>query len=410
MRVACVGAGPAGLYLSILMKLCDPRHDVTVYERRTSRSASGWGVTFGPVLLAEMHKRDSKSAERIRAAALFWEDQVIHFRGTQVSSPFGITYNISRWRMLDILSARASDLGVRIEYGREIHSLAELPEFDLVVAADGISSQLRKEAGVFGTRETLGRNKYIWLGTDMARKAFDFFFVPTPCGWIWAYAYGIDPGTSTFIVECTPETWAGLGFGDLSTDEAIPVLEELFSDHLAGHRLLGEYGDGTKARWLSFRTISNQRWHSGKIVLAGDSAHTAHFTVGMGTTLAFKDVMALADSLQRETSLEAALSAYEAQRKAELLPALTEARFSARWFEDIARYVGLKPREFATLMHARRSPIVAACPPKISYKLLQAASRMSLIDVIRARAAAKVIVGRRPLARLAADRRRETVS
>ncbi len=406
MKVACVGAGPAGLYLSVLLKLRDPAHHITIYERREPSSAPGWGVTFGRPLLARLNELDPESAARIREAALFWEDQVVHIRGAevhgaQVTDPLAGSYNISRRRMLDVLSARARELGVCIEYGREIRSLSDLPDADLIVAADGVSSQLREEAGSFGTQDSWGRNKYIWLGADKAFEAFSFFFVPTPSGWIWAHAYGLDPETSTFIVECTPATWAGLGFDALSTDEALPVLEELFGEHLAGHRLLADLGDGTKARWLNFRTVSNQRWYSGKVVLAGDSARTAHFTIGMGTTLGLEDVIVLADSLQRHADLETALRSYEARRRAEVLPVLTEARCSARWFEDIARYTDLRPRQFAALLHSRRSPITAVWPPRLSCLLLQAASRVSLLNVIRAwaAAAANAISGRRHVAR-----------
>jgi 2-polyprenyl-6-methoxyphenol hydroxylase-like FAD-dependent oxidoreductase len=406
VKVACVGAGPAGLYLSVLLKLRDPSHDITIYERRQPSSVPGWGVTFGRPVLARLNELDRESAARIRDAALFWEDQVVHVRGAavhleQATDPLAGSYNISRRHMLDVLSARARELGVRIEYGREICGLSELPDADLIVAADGVSSQLRTEAGLFGTQDSWSRNKYIWLGADKAFEAFSFFFVPTPSGWIWAHAYGIDPETSTFIVECTPETWAGLGFDALPTDEALPVLEKLFGEHLAGHRLLGDLGDGTKARWLNFRTVSNQRWYSGNVVLVGDSARTTHFTIGMGTTLGLQDVIVLADSLQRHASLETALQSYEARRQAEIQPVLTEAHYSARWFEDISRYIDLQPRQFTALLHSRRSPITAAWPPRLSFLMLQAAARISVINVIRAwaAAAASAISGRRHIAR-----------
>jgi 2-polyprenyl-6-methoxyphenol hydroxylase-like FAD-dependent oxidoreductase len=401
-----VGAGPAGLYLSVLLKLSIPACDITVYERRQNRCVTGWGVTFGQALMARLDERDEVSAARLREAALFWEDQVIHISGAQVRSrhvpdPLAGSYNISRQRMLDVLSDRAAELGVRIDYGHEIRSLSELPDADLIVAADGVGSQIREEAGGFGTQDAWGRNKYIWLGLDKALPVFSFFYVPTPAGWIWAHAYGIDPETSTFIVECTPETWAGLGFDALSTDEALPVLEELFAEHVAGHRLLGDLGDGSKARWLNFRTISNQRWHSGNVVLAGDSAHTAHFAIGMGTTLALEDAIALADSLQQHASLQVALLSYETRRLAEIPPILAQARLSARWFEDVLRYINLKPHQFGALFYARRSPIVKASPPRLSYVLLQAAARISAVNVIRAKAAAAadMIASRRHLPR-----------
>jgi 2-polyprenyl-6-methoxyphenol hydroxylase-like FAD-dependent oxidoreductase len=410
VKVACVGAGPAGLYLSVLLKLRDPAHDITMYERRQSGSVTGWGVTVGRPLMAELNEQDRESADRIRKAAFCCVGDVIHLRGTQMSVPFGDSYNISRRRMLDVLSGRAQQLGVRIEYGRDIQSLSELPAADLIVAADGVGSRLREEAGDFGTQDAWGQNKYIWLGADKAFETFSNFFVPTSSGWIWAQTYGTDPGTSTFIVECAPDTWSGLGFDALSTDEALPVLEELFSEHLAGCRLLADPGDDAKARWLNFRTVSNQHWYSGNVVLVGDSAHTTHFAIGAGTKLAIEDAIVLADSLHQHASLEAALQAYETRRQAELLPVATEARFSARWFEDLSRYIDLKPRQFDKLFHARRSPIITALPPRLSYLLLQAASRISVVDVIRARAAAAASLtsGRRHLARQVAGKRRGT--
>ena len=362
---------------------------------------TGWGVTFGRTVLAQLYERDRESADRIRDNALIWEDQVIHIRGTQVSTPYGGSYNISRQRLLDILSDRAQELGVEIEYGCEIQSRSDLPAADLVVAADGVSSHLREDAGVISTQDTLGLNKYIWLGSDKVFKDFSFFFVPTPGGWLWAHAYAIAPDTSTFVVECTQETWSNLGFDVLSTSDSLQLLAEFFREHLTGHQLFGDLGDGTSARWLNFRTISNQHWHSGNVVLIGDSAHTAHFSIGMGTTLAFEDAMALADSLQQHSDMEMALQSYEKRRQAELVPVLIDADSSARWFENISRYINLKPRRFGALFHARRSPVVAVLPPTLSYLLLVVSSRISFLDVVRARAAAAAegIFGRRNLAR-----------
>jgi 2-polyprenyl-6-methoxyphenol hydroxylase-like FAD-dependent oxidoreductase len=412
VKVACVGAGPAGLYLSVLLKLRDAAHDVTVYERRQSNSVTGWGVTLGDDFMAHLTEQDLPSAERIRKAALFWEDEVVYFRGAQESVPLGGCYNVSRWRMLDVLSDRAQELGVRIEYGREIKSRSELPDADLIVAADGVSSRLREETRDFGTRDVWGRNKYMWLGMNKAFDVVRVFFVPTPSGWIMAHAFGIDPDMGTFVVECTPETWSGLGFDTLPTDEALPVLEELFGEHLAGCRLLADPGDGAKARWLNFRTVSNQHWYSGNVVLVGDSAHTTHYTIGMGTLLALEDAIALADSLHQHANVKSGLQAYETRRQAELLQVATEARFSARWFEEVSRYVDLKPRQFEKVFHARRSSITAVLPPRLSSLLLQVASRISAVDVIRDRAAttATTLSGRRHLSRGVAAQPKETHS
>ena len=397
MKIACAGGGPAGLYLSILMKLRDPEHDCVVFERNGANSVSGWGVTFGQGLLSRLYDQDPESAREIHEAAFLWRDQVTHIHGEQMAEPGSDAYNITRKNLLDILGRRALDLGVRVEYGHEIASRSDLPEADVIIASDGVNSRIRQDSGDFQTLDVSGSNRYIWLGTDKVFEQFNFLFMPTESGWIWGHTYGIDPASSTFIVECSSETWRGLGFDTMSTDDALPVLEGIFKEHLSGHRLIGDLGDGTKARWLNFRTISNSRWHSGKVVLVGDSAHTAHFAVGMGTTLAIDDAMILADSLHKHGATELAFQSYERQRRAEMSTTLAEARCSARWFENLPRYIDRKPKQFGALLYARRSPLIALLPPAVSYLLRTAANRTTFLNGMRHRVgpAAKKIYGRR---------------
>ena len=383
MKIACVGGGPSGLYLSILLKLSSAGHEVTVYERSQANSMAGWGVTFGQRLLDRMRAADPESAEQLTASAFCWHDQITHIRGEQAVAPGGNAYNIRRRRLIEILTARALDLGVRIEYGTEITGPGQLPEADLIVAADGLNSKVRDADPSFGTKAVSGGNKYIWLGSDKVFEAFNFLFTETAQGWVWAHAYGIDTATSTFIVECSPRTWSALGFGTRSTADALPVLENLFREHLDGHRRIGERGDGSTARWRNCTPASNERGHAGRGVLAGDSARTAHFAVGMGTTLAFEDVMLLADLLHRQADLEAALEAYEQQRKREVAATLAEAHCSTRWFENLDRYSRLSPRQFGVLLYARRSPLIAVLPPRLSYLLRQAAQRVKALDFFR---------------------------
>jgi 2-polyprenyl-6-methoxyphenol hydroxylase-like FAD-dependent oxidoreductase len=379
-----VGGGPAGLYLSILLRLRDPGCDVTVYERSKVASSSGWGVTFGQSLLAELYRQDRPSADRLRNAAFCWQDQVIHVRGERVTAHSDDAFNITRRTLIEILTDRALDLGVRIEYGTEIVSAAQLPGTDLIVAADGVNSKLRAATPGFETEAAFGTNKYIWLGTGKVFTEFQFLFVETEHGWIWAHAYGIDGVSSTFIVECAESTWTGLGFGLMPVEEALPVLAGLFKDHLEGHELIGELADGSTARWLNFKTISNERWHSGTVVLAGDSAHTTHFAIGSGTTLAIRDAICLADCVCGQEDLEFALQSYAEIRKSELAPVVTEAYFSARWFEHLERYIGFKPRKFGVLLFARRSPLVTVLPPGAAYLLRLAAERFGFLDAARA--------------------------
>jgi 2-polyprenyl-6-methoxyphenol hydroxylase-like FAD-dependent oxidoreductase len=387
MRIACVGGGPAGLYFALLMKLREPGHDITVFERNEAGAAYGWGVTFGPDFLAKLYAGDPESAREIEQAAFCQFDQVVDIHGARVTHRVDGAYGITRKRLLAILAARAADLGVRVEFGHEIKSAAQLPAADLIVASDGVNSRMRAEAGQFQADEHVGANKYLWLGTTRAFESFTCPFVRTDSGWIWGYAYGMGDGLSTFIVECTARAWAGLGLDTLSPEEGLPVLERLFERQLDGHPLLAQAQRGASAGWLNFRTVTSRPWHAGNIVLLGDAAHTTHFTIGQGTTLATEDAIALADSLQRHPGDQPlALESYERQRRAALLVPQGEARSAARWLENISRYTDLKPPEFAALFDARRSPLLPYLPRHLYYRLHQAADKAGALGELRRRA------------------------
>ncbi len=371
VKIVCVGGGPAGLYFSILMKLWNPANEVMVFERDKEGVTHGWGVIMERRFLDRLAELDAESAAEISARAVSWNEQVVEINGRrEVNRDYGYVYGVSRQRLVDILAARASGLGVEIRYEQDVSDTSQLPEADLILAADGASSQLRGSRAQFCTRVTDGRNKYIWLGTGKAWDAFNFFFVPTEAGWIYGHAYPHETMTSTFIAECDERTWAALGFDTASPSRTCDMLEQIFADHLDGRRLWTQFPDGMDARWLNFRTVSNERWYHGNLVLAGDSAHTAHFSVGLGTTLALQDVIALAGQLRRAgklsaMSISAALAAYQQQRQAELRPHATEATRSALWFENVPRYAGLSARQFATVLHARRAPLLPKLPPRL---------------------------------------------
>jgi 2-polyprenyl-6-methoxyphenol hydroxylase-like FAD-dependent oxidoreductase len=395
MRITVVGGGPAGLYFSLLIKLRAPQHDVMILERNATGAAPGWGVTLGRDILDTLGRNDPRSAEALERAAVHWTDQVVHIGGERETTGGYNVYNIGRQTLVDILADRARDAGVRISYGHEVTGEGELPESDLIVAADGARSRLRSAVGGFGTGTRQGGNKYIWLGTAKFFHQFNYMFVPTEHGWVWAYAYGFDAQTSTFIVECSPQTWRGLDLDTMSADAGVALLADLFKEHLDGHRLIARLPGGTSARWLNFGTVINQRWHSGNIVLAGDSAHTAHYSLGQGTKMALEDAIALADNLQRHADLGTALTAYAQQRRAELVRALSEARCSSAWFEDLQRYIHLKPHQFATVLQARWSPLTAILPPRLDYQLRRATERFAVLGVMRRRIgpALKVVYG-----------------
>lgn len=382
MRIACIGAGPAGAYFAVLMKLRDAGHDITIFERNAADSTYGWGVVFWGDLLEQLYSSDLTSAREIHQAAFRWVNQVVDVDGEQADSG-GTGYAISRQRLLGILADRARGLGVRIEYGHEVLAPSQLPEADLIVASDGVNSRLRHKAGVFQTEVHLGSNKYIWLGTDKVFGSFTFPFVRTSSGWIWAHTYGISTESSTFIVECSTETWAGLGLDTLPPREGLLLLEKIFERHLDGHQLIGQANGDAVARWLNFRTVSNRCWHDGKVMLMGDAAHTTHFTIGSGTKLAIEDAIALAENLQHHGQLEQALQSYEKKRQAALMQPQSDARFSAQWFENVPRYIGLKPHQFSTLLHGRRSPLLAHLPPHLCYQLHRATPHVSLRSLDR---------------------------
>ena len=379
MRAVCVGGGPAGLYFALAMKLHDPAHDITVFERNTAGSTYGWGVVFSRDLLEKLHHTDPSSARQIDQAAFRWVTQVIDVQGKQVIDTSSTGYSINRQSLLHILASRAQELGVRVEFNHEVMAHDQLPDADLIVACDGVSSRIRLDGGTFGTGVSVGSNKYIWLGTDKVFKAFTFPFIDTGSGWIWAHAYGFDAETSTFIAECSPGTWERLGFDRMPPAESLALLTRIFERSLDGHQLLGQPGGGTDSRWLNFRTLTSQRWHDGAVVLAGDAAHTTHFSIGSGTTLAIQDAVALARNLQQHSTTEQALASYEKERQAALLPLQSEAHLSAKWLESIPRYARLKPDQFSALFHARRSPLLPYLPPRLSHGLLKASKRTSAL-------------------------------
>jgi 2-polyprenyl-6-methoxyphenol hydroxylase-like FAD-dependent oxidoreductase len=381
VKIVCVGGGPAGLYFSILMKRREPRHDITILERNPAGSTYGWGVTVWEDLLETLRRNDPESALMISDSASRWHVQRVEVHGKRSVQTAGFGYGLNRQRLLDILTERARTLGVRVEFERPVLSLEDLPEADLVVACDGMNSVLREQDSErFATGIDVGRNKHVWLGTDKVFDAFIFAFVQTDVGWIWCYAYG-SGDSSTFIVECSPEVWAGLGFDVMSADDSLATLGKLFERQLDGHKLIGKARNGAGLPWLSLRFVTNGHWHVGKTVLMGDSAHAIYFNIGSGTKLAMEDAVTLADRIQRHADLDTALDAYEKQRKMELQLLQSEARFSARWFENISRYIDLEPDQFFALLRERRSPLLPHLPPLLYFRLHQAMQTAVLREI-----------------------------
>lgn len=383
MKVACVGGGPAGLYLSILLKLQNPSHDVTVYERDPEGSTYGWGVTYWRGLLDRLQEHDPESARAVEEHSVCWRDGVAHVREGATRHRGDEGFGIGRHRLLEILAARARTLGVHLEYEREITG-DDPPDADLVVAADGAGSALRtRHAGHFGTEIRAGRNRYVWLGTTKVFAAFTFAFVETDHGWIWAYGYGYGPEGSTCVVECAPETWTGLGLDRADEAEGLTVLEKLFADVLDGHPLTGRSAPGAPAPWPAFRTVTNRTWSRDNLVLLGDAAHTTHYSIGAGTTLALEDAMALSAALRERATipdtLPDALAHYERERRAALLQVQSAARHSAQWYENLPRYIHLPPERMFALLGQRHSPLLPYVPPELYYRIDRAAERLEAL-------------------------------
>jgi anthraniloyl-CoA monooxygenase len=361
MKIACVGGGPAGLYFAISMKLRDPRHEVAVFERNPPGVTFGWGVVFSDLTVDNITDNDPASAATITAEFAHWDDIDVHIGGETITSGGHGFIGIGRKRLLQILQDRARELGVALHFEAECDPAdANWRNWDLVIAADGANSRFRDaNPQAFGTDIDVRRNKFVWLGTSKVFDAFTFAFEETEHGWIWAHAYRFAPDCSTFIVECSQETWASLGFDRMSQDESIAACEALFAKYLDGHRLQSNASHLVgSAAWLNFRRIKCDQWSNGNVILLGDAAHTAHFSIGSGTKLALEDAIKLADVLNRSgLSLADALNEYQAERNLEVLKLQNSARNSTEWFETLGRYLHFEPLQFAYSLLTRSQRI-----------------------------------------------------
>ena len=344
MRIVSIGGGPAGLYFALLMKKADPGHDVTVVERNRADDTFGFGVVFSDATLDTFIEADRPTGEAITRAFAHWDDIDIHYQGQVLTSTGHGFSGMSRQALLDILQRRCAELGVALRFQTDVTDLTPYRDADLVLAADGVNSLVRSEyAEHFQPHVDWRPNRFVWLGTTFPFRAFTFIFKESPHGLWRVHAYRYDARHSTFIVETTETTWRRAGLDQVSEDDTVVFAERLFARELEGHRLLKN-----RSLWRSFPTVKNAHWHWNNVVLIGDAAHTAHFSIGSGTKLAMEDAIALAAALHRHRDVAGALDAYEEERRPQVESIQRAAQVSLEWFEQTERYHGrLEPLQFA---------------------------------------------------------------
>ncbi|HZM33532.1 MAG TPA: FAD-dependent monooxygenase [Burkholderiales bacterium] len=341
MKILVAGAGPAGLYFSFLIKRRNPSWDVRVAEQNAAGSTFGFGVVFSDRALEFLRADDPQTYDLITPAMESWSDITVVHRGTPVVID-GIGFAaIGRLRLLELLRQRAGSVGIVPEYNKPIDDSFSLDDFDLVVAADGVNSFVRR-CGDFGTSVEHLTNKFAWYGTPRIFHTLTQTFVESEHGTFNAHHYRHSPRMSTFVVECDAATWEKAGFARKNEDETNRTLEGVFAPVLAGHRLVSN-----KSVWRNFPNLRNERWSVGNMVLIGDAQRTAHFSIGSGTRLAMEDAIALDKALAEAGSVPEALAAFETVRRPIVEKLVAAADASGQWYERFPEHMPLSPREFA---------------------------------------------------------------
>ncbi|CDY75326.1 Anthraniloyl-CoA monooxygenase [Caballeronia glathei] len=368
MRIVCIGGGPAGLYFGLLMKKQNPEHEVTVIERNRPYDTFGWGVVFSDQTLGNLQAADAPSANAILEAFNHWDDIDIHFGGRTLRSSGHGFCGIGRKRLLNILQARAEALGVNLVFETQVADDAGY-DADLIIACDGANSAIRtKYAATYQPDIDMRDCRFVWLGTDKLFDAFTFAFEKTEWGWFQAHAYRFDEHMSTFIVETPERVWRAAGLDEMSKEDGIAFCERLFARYLDGHGLRSnaEHLRGS-AQWIRFPRVVNENWvhyrtradgGATPVVLMGDAAHTAHFSIGSGTKLALEDAIELANSIaSHPRDLDGALRHYTDVRSVDVLRIQNAARNSTEWFENVQRYASFEPEQFAYSLLTRSQRI-----------------------------------------------------
>lgn len=346
-KIVCLGGGPAGLYAAILLRKALPDVDVEVYERNRPDDTFGWGVVFSDQTMAGFKDADPEVYERIIDDFYHWDDIDVHFRGETIRSGGHGFCGIGRLKLLQIMQDRAKDLGVTLNFEHEIDSADAYRDADLVIAADGVNSRIREQfEATFKPNVVVGECRFVWLGTAQKFDAFTFAFERTEHGWFQIHAYQFSPDFSTVIVETREETWRAHGLDTADTDASIAFCKQLFGRYLDGHDLISNATHRRGSEWLKFRRVLCEHWYHENVVLIGDAAHTAHFSIGSGTKLAMEDAIALTEAVAKGGGARAALQRYEDERSLEALKLQSAARNRQSWFESVDRYTDMAPWQF----------------------------------------------------------------
>ncbi len=347
LKINVIGAGPGGLYLSLLMKLADPHHEITVYERNRADDTFGFGVVFSDETLGNFMGQDEETYRQIRDAFAYWDEIEVRYKGDRVRSGGHGFAGMSRQKLLDILQGRCRDVGVEMRFEHDITDVSQYRDADLMLASDGVNSLVRETyKDSFNPTIDMRLTKFVWLGTTQKFDAFTFIFKPNEHGWFYNHAYqygqGAGKAASTWILETHEDTWENAGLDQASEEETLAYFEELFMEELDGHKLLSN-----KSIWRNFPVVSNESWHHENVVLIGDAAHTAQFSIGSGTKIAMEGAIALAESLGEENSVDQAILAYEDKRQMEIARLQRSALVSLQWYEHARRYNSMEPSQYA---------------------------------------------------------------
>ncbi len=348
LKILCIGAGPSGLFFAIRMKKKNPEHEIRVVEKNKRGNTFGWGVVLSDETLSNLNLGDDGVVTQIRENLAHWDDIEVHFKNRLIRSSGHGFCGVSRALLLEILTKRAEELGVKVDFECESDP-DTFPKYDLVVAADGIFSRTREYfSQLFKTEIDERLCRFCWLGTRKQFKAFTFYFEETPYGWFQAHCYQFSPELSTCVLECHQSTFLNAGLDKMDKQDGIKFCEKIFERHFKGEPLISnsEHLRGS-AHWMKFPRVLNQHWFHNNIVLLGDAAATAHFSIGSGTKLGMESAIALSDAIAQHDSIEAALTFYEDSRKIEVLKLQNAARNSTEWFENVALRSKLPPEQFA---------------------------------------------------------------